>query len=32
MNEATFSFRVDEDLQNDFTSAAKARDQPAIAA
>ena len=27
MSEATFTFRVDEALKNDFTSAAKARDR-----
>ena len=27
MNEATFTFRVDEALKNDFAAAAKARDR-----
>jgi predicted transcriptional regulator len=27
MNEATFTFRVDEALKNDFTTAAKSRDR-----
>jgi len=27
MNEATFTFRVDESLKNEFSSAAKARDR-----